>query len=243
MAKVPEKFGLAKLLCEVRVTPTLKFCEEMLSVAAKLEGHFRYWRTDGKLQFRFLDADARVASIINHNRLAVEMDLPRDLETFEKRYGQVSSLYLKSTNIKSILRVGVRGQYFFTSGFKFEELVSILDEKLLRISKERDQILAGRVRDLMFNVVIERSSHLLHIICGPVKREEVRIWTTPITYDIGESPEPIEYPEVSTFMDLDYYTDKIASGSEVDGIFHEAVNAIDKTSREFFGYLFEEKVK
>jgi hypothetical protein len=240
MPSIPSGLVLAKVSCEVRVTPGLVFYEQLIPMGRQLEGMFRHWRTD-TLSVRLLDADSRSAVALRHNQFVLEVDLPKNSGVFDALFRRVAPAYLKSSHIKKVLRTGVRGQYFCTMGFKFEELVSIFADRLYRVSPQTNDFLKGRMQDLMFNAVVERADYILHIIAGPVRREEMDRWTKAITYEVGDPPEPIEYPEVATFIDLDVYTRGELPVKEVDDFVAKALDVIPPTAKSLSSYLFEDK--
>src|SRR6266545_778499 len=120
MVAIPSGLGLAKLSAEIRVHPTLSFYQHSVTLGMQFEETFEHWRTDG-ISIRFLDPKSRGAAVIMHNRLAFEVDLPGDYQNFVSRFRPLALGYLKLPHIKKVLRGGIRGQYFITQGFAFEE--------------------------------------------------------------------------------------------------------------------------
>jgi hypothetical protein len=153
MATIPRTSGLAKLVAEVRVQPTLSFYEKLIPFAMQFEQQFQHWRTD-TLTLRFLDAKTRTAVALKHNQIILEVDLP-DVLGFFTRFRQLLMGYLNLPHVSRILRAGVRGHFLVERGFAFEELVSICEDSLLIKAERRQTFLPGKMNDL------PRPRHLL----------------------------------------------------------------------------------
>ncbi len=241
MVAIPSGLGFAKLSAEIRVQPMLAFYQHSVALGMQFEDTFQHWRTDG-LSIRFLDAKSRSAAVIAHNRLAFEVDLPGDYQNFISKFRPLALGYLKLPSIKKVLRWGIRGHYFITRGFAFEELVTLFEESFFLPAARRQTFLPGKTNDLMFNMVLEREQHLLvHVIAEPVRKAELERWTKPITYDLGDPPEPIEYPDVAAFLDIDVYSDTIAASNDVFDILASGAKTIVETASALTAYLFPKR--
>src|SRR5262245_14922714 len=127
MVAIPSGVGLAKFSAEIRVQPTLAFYQHFVALGMQFEDTFQHWRADS-LSIRLLDPKSRSAAVIRHNQLVLEVDLPGDYQNFVSKFRPLALGYLKLPHIKKVLRAGVRGHYFLTQGFAFEEIVTLYEE-------------------------------------------------------------------------------------------------------------------
>ncbi len=221
--------------------PTLTFYEHLVPLGVQLEATYKNWQTDG-LSIRFVDAKSRCAASIRHNQLAFEADIPEDYQTFVRQFRPLATAYFKLPHIKNVIRAGIRGQFLVKKGFSFEELVTLFEESFFVPAARRQSFLPGKMADLMFNVVLERDKHMVHVISGPVRKAELNRWTKQITYDLGEeAPEQIEYPEVAVLFDIDVYWDKITNPSETFDLLSAGAKTIADTEAALRTYLFPER--
>jgi len=78
-----------------------------------------------------------------------------------------------------------------------------------------------------------------HLIAGPVRRGELSLWTRTNSYQVGQAPEPIEYPEIAAFFDIDVYSNAERAATTVETVIYAAADAIGRTARGIVNHLFE----
>jgi hypothetical protein len=197
-----------QVTCEYRFKPTLDFYGHMHQIGAPFTEDYRHWQTTG-LKLNFSNPKDRSTLAIEHNRLVATIDVPSEPEILETRFQRAFKEYQKNVSINQFRRLGIRSISMVSVQFAFEELVEVMQTKLLPHDDDLSQIVGITVKDFMYNVVTERAGNTLHVICGPVQKKEISKWYNPaaITADPEDEIKEISYPDVALFIDCDFYND------------------------------------
>jgi len=197
-----------KLLCEYRFKPILLFYDVKNQIGHALFKDYKHWSHDG-LRVNLNNFENRSVLAIDHNRLALEFDIPDSYDEFRTDLERALKEYTKKVKIEKYLRFGLRTQSMIPVEMHFSELTKITEGKFLSHEKELLQIVGNQVDDYQYNVVSEREGFKIHLICGPVAKEEIGRWYQPanLNLDPGQEPKPIKYPDVAFFIDCDCYVE------------------------------------
>jgi uncharacterized protein (TIGR04255 family) len=197
-----------KLLCEYRFKPILLFYDAKNQIGHALFKDYKHWSHDG-LRINLNNFENRSVLAIDHNRLALEFDIPDSYDEFRTEFERAFKEYTKRVKIENYLRCGLRTQSMIPVEMHFSELAKITEGKFLSHEKELLQIVGNQIDDYQYNVVSEREGFKIHVICGPVAKEEIERWYQPakLILDPGQEPKPIKYPDVAFFIDCDCYVE------------------------------------
>ncbi|MEW6584964.1 MAG: TIGR04255 family protein [Nitrospirota bacterium] len=197
-----------KLLCEYRFKPILLFYDVKNQIGHALFKDYKHWSHDG-LRVNLNNFQNRSVLAIDHNRLALEFDIPDSYDEFRSDFERAFKEYTKRVKIEKYLRFGLRTQSMIPVEMHFSELTKITEGKFLSHEKELLQIVGNQADDYQYNVVSERERFKIHLICGPVAKEEIGRWYQPanLNLDPGQEPKPIKYPDVAFFIDCDCYVE------------------------------------
>ena len=201
-----------QLTCEYRFKPILDYYAYMHKIGSPFSEDYQHWQTSG-LKLNFTNPKDRSSLAIEHNRLAVTIDVPSTPDVLETRFQRAFKEYQKHVKVNEFRRLGVRSVSMVGVEFAFEELVKIMQTKLLPKDDTLSQIVGVHVKDFMYNIVTERDGTSIHVICGPVKKNEMSRWYSPaaMTSDPEDEIKEIIYPNVALFVDCDCYNDKPSS--------------------------------
>jgi hypothetical protein len=224
MAIKPQIF---KLWCEYRFKPpSLVYYDVRNEVGGALLDGYKHWSNDGT-KITLVNPENRRVLAIEHNRLVLEFDIPDSPDDLESKFNQALKEYTKRVPVKTYIRVGVRMQSMVPLEFKFSEIVAIAKEKLLPNEERLTKIIGSKVTDFMYNVITDNDGASVHLICGPVKKDEIPRWyqSAAMILDPGEKAKEINYPDVALFIDCDYYSDE-PKPQTVEGFVGKAVRAV-----------------
>ena len=198
-----------QMTCEYRFKPILDYYASMHKIGSPFSDEYQHWQTSG-LKLNFSNPKDRSSLAIEHNRLAVTIDVPSTPDMLEARFQRAFKEYQKNVTLSQFRRVGVRSVSMVGVKFAFDELVEIMQTKLLPRDDALSQIVGGMVKDFMYNVVTEKDGTRIHVICGPVQKNEMSKWYNPaaMTIDPEDEVKEITYPDVALFVDCDCYNDK-----------------------------------
>jgi len=198
-----------QVTCEYRFKPNLDFYGHMHQIGAPFTEEYKHWETSG-LTLTLMNPEDRSSLAIEHNRLVATIDIPIDPEMLEARFHRPFREYQKHVRINQFRRLGVRSISMVGLEFDFEELVDVMQTKLLPRDEALTRIVGTTVTDFMYNVVTEREGNTLHVICGPVRKKEISKWYNPtrMATDPDDEIKEIAYPNVALFVDCDYYSNK-----------------------------------
>lgn len=227
-----------KILCEYRFKPIILFYDMKNQIGDILFKDYKHWTHDG-MRINLNNFENRSALAIDHNRLALEFDMPDSLVDFRSKFERALKEYTKRVKIETYIRLGLRIQSMIPVEFKFNELVKITHKKFFSQDKKLEDVVGTRVEDYQYNIVSERDSYKLHTICGPVTKEEMPRWFTPanLVVNPGEEPKEIKYPDVAFFIDCDFYITNPSDGVS-EGFLEKAVHMVTSTTNGISEYLF-----
>jgi hypothetical protein len=211
----------------------------MRQIGSPFTEDYRHWQTTG-LKLNFSHPKDRSTLAIEHNRLAATIDVPEDPTILETRFQRAFKEYQKHLKLSQFRRVGVRSVSMVSVKFDFEELVEIVQAKLL----PRDDVLSGivgaTVKDFMYNVVTEKEGSTLHVVCGPVAKKEIPRWYNPaaMVTDPDDEVKEISFPDVALFVDCDYYNDK-PTAKLAETFFQSGLKTVISTSEQLKTHILE----
>ncbi len=197
-----------KLLCEYRFKPNLLFYDVKNQIGNALFRNYKHWTHDG-LKINLNNFENRSVLAIDHNRFALELDIPDTYDEFRTEFARAYKEYTRRVQIEKYLRCGFRMQSMISTEMHFSELTRITEGKFLSHEKELLQIVGNHIDDYQYNVISEREGFKIHLICGPVVKEEIGRWYQPasLILDPGQEPKPIKYHDVAFFIDCDCYVE------------------------------------
>lgn len=199
---------LYKVIFEVRYKPTLTFYDRLMATA-ELLSEYPHWQTD-RLRVIRRDFENHCSLAIQHNSFSYEQD-SNSIELEETRIAKALEVLPFNLDIQNCMRLGYRCRYLIPVEFPFEELVAILDVKLLSTHDRLRRILPGTTTDLLYRVDLQEPPYSYHITLGPVCKEEVaRHIGFNIEQHLDQEGRAEEYqkilevyPEVALFVDVD----------------------------------------
>lgn len=197
-----------QVTCEYRFKPNLDFYGRIREIGLPFTEDYQHWQTSG-LKLNFSNPKDRSTLAIEHNRLVATIDVPSEPEMLETRFQRVFKEYQKNVKIGQFRRVGVRSISMVSVKFAFDEILEVMQTKLLPSDDVLSQIVGKTVKDFMYNVVTEKDGNTLHVICGPVQKKEISRWYNPtdLVTDPEDELKEISYPDVALFVDCDCYND------------------------------------
>ncbi len=198
-----------QVTCEYRFTPNLEFYGHMHQIGAPFSEDYKHWQTSG-LKLNFMNPRDRSSLAIEHNRLAATIDVPSEVEMIETRFHRALKEYQKTVKINQFRRLGVRSVSMASVNFAFEELVDVVQTKLLPRDDALSRIVGATVKDFMYNVITEKDGSTVHVICGPVQKKEIARWYNPaqMVTDPEDEIKEVAYPDVALFVDCDCYNNE-----------------------------------
>ena len=226
-----------KVLCEYRFKPILLFYDVKNQIGDMLFKDYKHWTHDG-MKINLNNFENRSALAIDHNRLALEFDMPDSLVDFRSKFERALKEYTKRVRIETYIRLGLRIQSMIPVEFKFNELVKITHEKFFSQDKRLGEVVGAHVEDYQYNIVSEKDGYKLHTICGPVTKEEMPRWYTPanLVVDPDQQPKEIKYPDVAFFIDCDCYITN-PSDDVLEGFLDKAIRMVTSTTNGISEYL------
>ena len=226
-----------KVLCEYRFKPILLFYDVKNQIGDMLFKDYKHWTHDG-IRINLNNFENRSALAIDHNRLALEFDVPDSLADFRSKFERAFKEYTKRVKIETYVRLGLRMQSMIPVEFKFNELVKITHENIFSQDKTLREIVGAHVEDYQYNIVSEKDGYKLHTICGPVTKEEIPRWYTPanLVVDPDQPPKEIKYPDVAFFIDCDCYITNPPQDI-LEGFLDKAIHMVTSATNGIGEYL------
>ncbi|HXH09648.1 MAG TPA: hypothetical protein VNP04_07800 [Alphaproteobacteria bacterium] len=110
-------------------------------------------------------------------------------------------------------RLGYRRQYLIAVEISFDDLVHLMNLKLLSQDERLRRIMPAQVQDLMYRIDSREEPYGYHFTVGPVRKAEVPRYVTynrqhhlnPLTSDKDYLAIVDHYPNVAVFIDIDLY--------------------------------------
>ena len=229
-----------QVTCEYRFKPTLDFYNHMHEIGSPFTGDYQHWQTTG-LKLNFSNPKDRSTLAIEHNRLAATIDVPSEPEMLETTFQRALKEYQKTVKINQFRRVGVRSISMVSVKFAFDEILEVMQTKLLPHNDALSQIVGKTVKDFMYNVVTEKDGNTLHVICGPVQKKEISRWYNPaeLVIDPEDEVKEISYPDVALFVDCDCYNDK-PTPKLAESFFQSGLKTVISIPRQLTNYILEQ---
>jgi len=227
-----------KLLCEYRFKPNLLFYDAKNQMGRALFKDYKHWSHDG-LRIILNNFENRSVLAIDHNRLALEFDIPDSYDDFRIKFERAFKEYTKRVEIETYLRCGLRTQSMIPVEMHFNELVKITEGKFLARDKDLLQIIGSPISDYQFNIVSEKEGFKIHVICGPVAKEEIERWYQPakLNLDPDQEPKPVKYSDVSFFIDCDCYVENPRSDM-LEKFLDKAIRLATSTNNAINDYVW-----
>ena len=153
----------------------------------------------------------------------------------------------EALDIKAYTRLGFRRKYLIPVDMTFEQLVSILNVKLLLQDDRLIRIMPKKAEDLTYIVNSSEEPFRFHTTIGPVRKHEVPLYVTFNKEDHLESATADEvyqgivqgYPDVAVFLDIDVYrVEEELPTKDAVSFVQAARDRIDKISTGLRDYFF-----
>ncbi len=201
---------LYKTIFLAQFRPELSYFNQFRTAASKLSG-YPQWGTDAN-SVTLRDYKTRCSVAIATNSICFSQD-SEDITTTSKRLQEALEVVPRELNVQKLFRIGYRRQYLASFEGSFEDLVTILDVKLLSQKKELLQRLPSIKTDLLYRVDLKDGQNMYHLTIGPVRRQEVPNWIqfepeNHLAPDVRQEQYLsilASYPEVATLIDIDMY--------------------------------------
>lgn len=241
---IPEP-RLYKSLFEVRYAPKLDFFHLLYPAVQKLTG-YPHWEVS-QVAVTLRNFENLCSLSIQHNRFAYEQDT--DQNKNERTYIEEALEKLPpALNISSCNRLGFRRKYLISTAMSFEELVLVMNLKLISQNTRLKEIMPSQTEALLYRVDFSDGNHRFHIHAGPTKKAEIPRFLEfnqenhlhPSSREEDYRAIINAYPEVSVFLDIDIYRaqENIPIG-EALAFWEEAQKRLKTLSRDFCHYLFD----
>jgi len=239
--------SLYKTVFEARYKPALGFYMRLIPAAERLD-EYPHWETD-RLSVILKDPDKRCSLAIQHLRIVYHQDLS-DITQEEERIQHALSELPEALEIPSYERLGLRRRYLIAVDVGFEELVRILNIKLLSQDERLKKVMPSVVDDLMYRVDFSEDPFRFHFTVGPVRGREMPQYIG-FNKEHHLSQEGAEqdyssiiktYPSVAVFVDVDSYRQGEIPTDEALEFTHKARNRVENTLTQLRDYLFAREV-
>lgn len=245
---IPEP-SLQKSILEVRYPPKLEFFNLLFSAAQSLKGYPDWQFSNSSITLQNFE---NLCSLnIQHNRFAYEQDTDKNKN--EKNYVEDALEKLpKILKISSCTRLGFRRKYLIPTDMSFEELVAVMNLKLLSQNERLKEIMPPETEDILYHVDFSDGNLGFHVVICPVRKSEVpRYMQFNREHHLHPSSRGEEYykiieayPEVSVLLDIDIYLKKESFPmEEALELWEESRNRLKKITMDFCGYLFDKSME
>lgn len=246
--RIVHKARLWKTIFQVRYKPTLGFYERLFPAAKKFD-EYPDWHTDG-LRVVLHDFVKHCSLGIGHKSSTYEQDT--DTVDDQKTYIEnMLTLLPEGLDIPSFTRLGFRRQYLVESSLEYDELVAILNVKLLSHEEPLRRFLPSEPKDLTYSVNFIDGDLHIHVTIGPMKKEDIPRWirlNKQVHFDPKKAGEDYlqvisAYPGVGIFYDIDIWReDENVPTSDAHVFAKDAPIRIEKMIEKFQDYCFARKV-
>lgn len=242
------QFRIEKTIFQIRYKPDLSFFNKLYD-KSKLYSQFPHWQTD-RLKISLRDYDKKHSLTLKHDSVTYETD-----NFIKKNEEEIVSLVTdclnEITSIDKITRLGHRYFCLAPTNMDFNDLVTILNLKLLKkdffipLGKDPDDstvTITSSYKELKYRLQI-----------GPMKDIEVPNF---IAYNIENHIDPgsikkyselsklIEnYPKTSLFFDIDFFNKEPIKSPDVLKFYESTKEAFACLNKNFLNYVFEDKIK
>lgn len=245
----PYRCSLYKTIFQIRYKPQLKFFQLMITAAQEF-GEYPHWQLEDSSSVVLRDFEKRCSLAIRHNQFSFDQDSGE--EEYQKKYIEKAIERLpKSLDINSYLRLGFRRHYLMSTQMTFDELVAILDLKLLSQEERLRKLMPPKFDDLMYRVDSSDGDIKFHITVGPVQKKEIPRYIgftqahhlDPQTREKDYQIVVDSYPDIAVFVDIDIY--KVADVIQPDEAFNfleYSLGRIDSMVLELRDYLFAKEL-
>lgn len=220
--------------------PTLDFYTHMNQIGSPFTEEYQHWQTTG-LKLDFSNPKDRSILAVEHNRLAATIDVPSEPGILETRFERAFKEYRKNVKISRFRRLGVRSISMVAVNFTFDELVDVIKTKLLPNDQALTQIVGETVKDFMYNSVTEKDGNSLHVICGPVQKNEIPKWYQPagLVSDPTDEIKEISYPDVALFVDCDCYNNE-PNQKKAETFFQSGLKTVISIPKQLTNHILEQ---
>ena len=222
---------MRKLIIEIRFKPNLTFYKVKEDIGISLQKYFPDWRTDG-LHITFANFPIKTQCFIEFNRLAYVCEDVKDIETQLKNFKKIYDTYTSLVKFESTKRVGVRNTIVNKIPLKYQELVSIFQERFFNKKNSLDSILVKQYKDVVFSADFEKDNYDYHYLYGPVKKIEA-IKRLGLNF----KPDESDFDDTNSYLDIDCFSEKSIANSVVMNKLEEMQKISDKLADESFKYL------
>lgn len=233
-------FKVYKLACEYRFLPSLLFYDSVHKMGDKLFREYKHWSKESS-KVVLSDFSKRAAVSLEHNRLAVQIDMPENADALIGRFTRAWKEYYSEVKPSVFRRLGYRMQGILPVEMKFEELVSITYPKLFNASPSLGKIIGTNTKDYQHHVITTHSDKTVtQMICGVIRKSEAEKLFKPVALvlDGAEKPFEITFPEVGFWIDCDLFLDE--PPVETQKTFCETSSArMTAFTHELVNYLLE----
>jgi hypothetical protein len=201
---------LYKSIFQARYKPQLEFYKLLIPAARQFED-FPHWETD-RLNITLFDFEKHCSVSIAHDSFSYHQD-SEDVEQEQKYIKKVLDVFPTGLEIDTFRRFGLRRWYLIPVDIPLESLASILNIKLLSQDDRLRSIMPGQINDLSFIVVSSEEPYAYRAVIGPMRKAEIPSYITVDQKhhlnmkDRGEVYLELlrSYPEVSVYLEIDYY--------------------------------------
>lgn len=233
-----------KTIFRLDYKPRLDFYDKLFSVAAALKG-YSDWRTD-RASVTLQNYDLHCSFSLTFNACWYARDLEAgDERENHARIQAIIDTVVPMMGTEEYIRFGFRRVYLSSVQMAFEDLVSLLNNKLFAQNEKISQGICPQPTDLAYVVDFTDDELDVKLRLGSVRKAELEMHLQPErNLHLGPKeraypPEILfaDYPEVSLLVDIDV-SQKTPQSSKLAAIFDAAEDLQSRLSRNVLNYVF-----
>lgn len=243
------QLNLYKTIFQARYKPHLRFYTLLFPATEKFS-EYPHWETD-RLSVTLRDPGKRYSLTILHNSFAYDQDSDK-ISDEERNIKKVLADLPEALEIATYTRLGFRRKYLIPVSMSFDQLVSILNVKLLSQDERLTRIMPKKTEDMIYRVISSEGLLGFTITIGPMTKYEIsghvafnkKDHLDPETADVEYQEIVQAYPEVAVFLDIDIY--RIEEGipkTDAMPFVQEARERVTNIATNLRDYLFSVDVE
>ncbi|NTV31484.1 hypothetical protein HGA91_05920 [candidate division WWE3 bacterium] len=229
--KAKFELKLQKRVLQINYRPTLEIFGERAGIGSVLENRYGEWQTNTHGDIVLYTPSDKTIFNITAGMISSISEGDYQIESAQKDCNDIWEHIVTISPPKEIRRLGTRIVSVYASNFKFEELVSILQDSLYSQNEKLVSITAG-VTDLAFVLDQREGEYKKHLQIGPLRHTELERYFKP-NFDVEDGA----VKDANLFIDLDIGLTKDIEPNNTIEKLQESAKIAESTLNSYFEYL------
>jgi uncharacterized protein (TIGR04255 family) len=234
--KQEEASHASKISAEIRFRPNLNYFSDAFKIAAVLEPNYEDWQTShDPYQAVLVSPTAKEVLRIGSDAIVIIIEKSNSYNNLIERLLKVTQLFLASTEISEIRRIGVRQIEVLETQHEFVELATKMTKAFSAPYGKVEAIALDAVVDYAYVLDGIKNGYKNHIRFGPVKDDEAKARFGSLF------PEQLRLKSHNgIYLDIDVFNDEVMKVKDVDSNIKNIVKESERITTSYRQLIKEE---